>query len=230
MLTTHHATLEPGFVVLPALSGALLQVTEIWPGRPFPLGPQWDGEGTNFSLFSENAERVELCLFDDEDNETRVELCERTAFHWHGYLPGVRPGQRYGYRVHGPYDPRERAPLQPEQAADRPVREVDRGQGPLEPRQRAAVRAARRARATRPTSRWTTRTPRSRSPSRSSSTTQFDWEDDRPPNTPLHETVIYETHVKGFTKRHPGGARGPARHLRRASPTPRRSSTSRTSA
>jgi len=80
-------------------------VTEIWPGRPFPLGPTWDGEGTNFSLFSESAERVELCLFDDANNETRVEICERTAYQWHGYLPGVGPGQRYGYRVHGPYDP-----------------------------------------------------------------------------------------------------------------------------
>ena len=72
------------------------------PGAPFPLGATWDGEGTNFSLFSENAERVELCLFDDDDDETRVELTERTAFNWHCYLPGVGPGQRYGYRVHGP--------------------------------------------------------------------------------------------------------------------------------
>ena len=78
---------------------------EVWPGRPFPLGATWDGQGTNFSLFSEDAERVELCLFDDRDNETRVELTERTAYNWHGYLPGVGPGQRYGYRVHGPYDP-----------------------------------------------------------------------------------------------------------------------------
>ena len=179
------------------------EVTEIWPGRPFPLGPTWDGEGTNFSLFSENAERVELCLFDEEDDETRVELCERTAFHWHGYLPGVGPGQRYGYRVHGPYDPRERAPLQPAQAADRPVREVDRGQGPLEPRQRAA-RTSRRGRGRRRRPRDGRRGLRDRDPQVASSIDpHFDWEDDRPPNTPLHETVIYETHVKGFTMRHP---------------------------
>ena len=63
---------------------------EVWPGQPFPLGPTWDGNGTNFSLFSENAERVELCLFDDDDSETRVELTERTAFNWHCYLPGRR--------------------------------------------------------------------------------------------------------------------------------------------
>ncbi|HZP31439.1 MAG TPA: hypothetical protein VFC99_20975, partial [Acidimicrobiia bacterium] len=76
-----------------------------WPGRPFPLGPVWDGRGTNFSLFSENAERVELCLFDADDRETRFEVTERTAFNWHCYLPDVGPGQRYGYRVHGPYEP-----------------------------------------------------------------------------------------------------------------------------
>src|SRR4051794_35395841 len=80
-------------------------MTEVWPGRPFPLGPVWDEQGTNFSLFSENAERVELCLFDSDDRETRVPVLERTAFNWHCYLPGIGPGQRYGYRVHGPYDP-----------------------------------------------------------------------------------------------------------------------------
>ena len=79
----------------------------LWPGKPFPLGPVWDGEGTNFSLFSEHAERVELCLFDERDRETRYELTERTAFHWHGYLSGIGPGQRYGYRVHGPWAPEQ---------------------------------------------------------------------------------------------------------------------------
>ena len=76
-----------------------------WPGHPFPLGPVWDGEGTNFSLFSENAERVDLCLFDDGDTETCLQMTERTAFNWHFFVPGVGPGQRYGYRVHGPYEP-----------------------------------------------------------------------------------------------------------------------------
>ena len=74
---------------------------EVWPGEPFPLGATWDGGGTNFSLFSENATRVELCLFDEEGNEERVDLTEQTALQWHGYLPLVGPGQRYGYRVHG---------------------------------------------------------------------------------------------------------------------------------
>ena len=77
----------------------------VWPGLPFPLGPEWDGEGTNFSLFSEHAERVELCLFAGDGSEERIEVTERTAFNWHCYLPGVAPGQRYGYRVHGPYSP-----------------------------------------------------------------------------------------------------------------------------
>ena len=77
----------------------------VWPGQPFPLGPEWDGEGTNFSLFSEHAERVELCLYAGDGSEERIELTERTAFNWHCYLPGVGPGQRYGYRVHGPYSP-----------------------------------------------------------------------------------------------------------------------------
>ena len=83
-------------------AGALM---EVWPGAPFPLGATWDGEGTNFSIFSEHAERVELCLFDADDDETCVELTERTSFNWHCYLPGVHAGQRYGFRVHGPYDP-----------------------------------------------------------------------------------------------------------------------------
>ncbi|HWI07963.1 MAG TPA: hypothetical protein VNT54_10650, partial [Solirubrobacteraceae bacterium] len=85
----------------PAQEGA----PEVWPGRPFPLGPRWNGHGTNFSIFSENAERIELCLFDEDDNETRIELVEQTAHNWHCYVPGIGPGQRYGYRVHGPYDP-----------------------------------------------------------------------------------------------------------------------------
>src|SRR5438067_4668201 len=83
----------------------ILPLMEVWPGRPFPLGATWDGEGTNFALFSEHAERVELCLFDDEGREERLDLVERTALNSHGHVPGVRPGQRYGFRVHGAYDP-----------------------------------------------------------------------------------------------------------------------------
>ena len=79
----------------------------IWPGRHAPLGATFDGIGTNFSLFSEPAERVELCLFDMNGGERRVDLPERTALCWHGYLPDVKPGQRYGFRVHGPWAPEQ---------------------------------------------------------------------------------------------------------------------------
>ena len=77
----------------------------MWPGRPYPLGATYDGSGTNFALFSEVAERVELCLIAEDGTETRVDLTEVDAFVWHGYLPAITPGQRYGFRVHGPYDP-----------------------------------------------------------------------------------------------------------------------------
>jgi glycogen operon protein len=77
----------------------------IWPGSRYPLGATFDGGGTNFAIFSEVAEKIELCLFDDIGVENRLPLPERTGLIWHGYLPRVGPGQRYGYRVHGPYDP-----------------------------------------------------------------------------------------------------------------------------
>jgi isoamylase len=76
-----------------------------WPGNPYPLGATYDGAGTNFALFSEVADQVEVCLFDEDGKQTRIALPERDGFVWHGYLPMVVPGQRYGYRVHGPYDP-----------------------------------------------------------------------------------------------------------------------------
>ena len=86
---------------------------DMWPGAPYPLGATYDGGGTNFAIFSEVAERVELCLFDDDGVETRLDLPEREALVWHGYLPRIVPGQRYGYRVHGPYDPAPRPAVQP---------------------------------------------------------------------------------------------------------------------
>jgi glycogen operon protein len=76
-----------------------------WPGRPTPLGATWDGEGTNVALFSSGAENVDVCLFDEQDRETRIALEESTHHVWHGYLPQVGPGQRYGFRVAGPFDP-----------------------------------------------------------------------------------------------------------------------------
>ena len=78
---------------------------QVWPGNAYPLGATFDGTGTNFALFSEVAEKVELCLFDDDRVESRIELTEVDGYVWHVYLPEVQPGQRYGYRVHGPWDP-----------------------------------------------------------------------------------------------------------------------------
>ena len=81
--------------------------TQVWPGADYPLGATYDGTGTNFAIYSEVAEKVELCLFDAEGNEERIRLPERDAFVWHAFLPGIQPGQRYGYRVHGPYEPEQ---------------------------------------------------------------------------------------------------------------------------
>src|SRR5581483_8606622 len=80
---------------------------QIWPGNPYPLGATFDGTGVNFSIYSGLAERVELCLFDENGSETRVDLPEVTAYCWHGFIPGLQPGQRYGFRVHGPYSPEQ---------------------------------------------------------------------------------------------------------------------------
>jgi glycogen operon protein len=175
-------------------------MTDAWPGRPFPLGPTWDGAGTNFSLFSEHAERVELCLFDDEGHETRVAVRERTAHNWHCYLPGVGPGQRYGYRVYGRYEPEEGDRFNPAKllvdpyakAIDGPVRWEAANVFPyvadgtdtadLEPDDEDSADAVPRSVIVDPS---------------------FEWDGDRRPETPWSETVIYETHVKGFTARGP---------------------------
>src|SRR5262249_22255722 len=158
--------------------------------------PVWDGSGTNFSLFSENAERVELCLFDDADRETRLELAERTAYQWHGYVPGIGPGQRYGYRVHGAYEPNRRHRFNPRKllidpyakAIEGPIRfgagrvlPYRAGGDDLEPDQSDDAAAI---------------------PKCVVVDESFDWEGDQPLRIPWHETVIYETHVRGFTKLH----------------------------
>src|SRR5215218_3934092 len=104
--TSREATLDP--VTLPTeitLPRAHPTVAEIWPGHPYPLGATYEGLGTNFALFSEVAERVELCLLDEDGTERRYDLAEMTGFVWHGYVPTVAPGQRYGFRVHGPWEP-----------------------------------------------------------------------------------------------------------------------------
>ncbi|MFN0146588.1 MAG: glycogen debranching protein GlgX, partial [Dehalococcoidia bacterium] len=169
--------------------------TTVWPGKPFPLGAIYDGAGTNFSLFSESAEKVELCLFDASGAEERIPLPEVTSYCWHGYLPGLRPGQRYGYRVHGAWDPASgrrfnaaKLLLDPyAMAIDGPVRW---GAGAFPYNFNDPDRADRRNNA-RLIPKAIVIDPR------------YDWRWDRRLNIPWHETVIYETHVKGFTARHP---------------------------
>jgi isoamylase len=178
-------------------------VQAVWPGRPFPLGAAWDGNGTNFSLFSEHAERVELCLFDDEDNEQRHELTERTAFNWHGYLPGIGPGQRYGYRVYGPYDPKSGHRFNPAKLLIDPYAKSIEGKVrwnranvlPYVPQPDAGDDAD----LERDDEDSAIAIPKS-----VVIDDRFEWEGDRRPDTPFDRTVIYETHVKGFTMRHPG--------------------------
>ncbi|MDX1657695.1 MAG: glycogen debranching protein GlgX [Nitriliruptorales bacterium] len=169
---------------------------ELWPGQPYPLGATYDGFGTNFSVFSEAADRVELCLFDGDGAESRIELPEVTGFVWHGYAPNLGPGQRYGFRVHGPYDPEQGLrcnankllidPYAKAVVGDLEWNEAVFGYEFGDPHGAASSDDSApyvpRCVVTNP---------------------YFDWGDDRHPRTPWHETVIYEVHVKGMTQLHP---------------------------
>jgi glycogen operon protein len=168
----------------------------VWPGNPYPLGATYDGGGTNFAVFSEVAERVELCLFDEAGTETRVDLPEREALVWHGYLPRVVPGQRYGYRVHGRYDPHDGLRCNSAKLLLDPYAKAIDGRTEWS----EAMFAYRFG------------DPLSRNDGDSGPFAQksvvvnpfFDWGNDRPLRIPMWQTVIYETHVKGITMRHPG--------------------------
>ncbi|MFC4531853.1 glycogen debranching protein GlgX [Sphaerisporangium dianthi] len=168
---------------------------EVWPGEPYPLGATWDGVGTSFSLFSEVAERVELCLFDDAGQETRIDLPEVDGFVWHGYLPGIMPGQRYGYRVHGPYDPAAGHHCDPGKLLLDPYAKAIEG----EVRWDKSLFAYQFS----DPSRRNTDDSAPYMPKNVVVNPFFDWGSDRPPRTPYHETVIYEAHVRGLTMRHP---------------------------
>ncbi|MGH3305587.1 MAG: glycogen debranching protein GlgX [Streptosporangiaceae bacterium] len=167
----------------------------VWPGVAYPLGATWDGSGTNFALFSEVAERVELCLFDHAGTETRLELTEVDGFVWHCYLPGIGPGQSYAYRVTGPYDPRRGHRCNPAKllldpygkALDGLVRWDDAllGYRPDVPDQPSDTDSA------------------PFMPRNVVINPYFDWTGDRQLRTPYHQTVIYEAHVRGLTIRHP---------------------------
>src|SRR5689334_5117738 len=167
---------------------------EVWPGTAYPLGATFDGAGTNFSLFSEVAERVELCLFDRDGREHRIELPEVTAFCWHGYLPGIRPGQRYGYRVHGPYDPARVQRCNPHNLLLHPYANTIAG----ELQRQAAVFGYPLGDPDGPPD---TQDSAPYVPRCVVINPFFDWSHDRAPAAPWHQSVIYEAHVKGFTAR-----------------------------
>ena len=174
-------------------------ITRIWPGKPYPLGATWDGQGVNFALFSEHATRVEVCLFDDAGatvESQRITLPEQTDYVWHAYIPDLVPGQCYGYRVHGPYTPERGLRFNPNKLLVDPYAKALSGQiqwadalfgytvgeddNTLDERDSAPF------------------IPRSVVVDGS-----FDWGDDKLLCTPLHQSVIYELHVKGFTRLHP---------------------------
>jgi isoamylase len=167
---------------------------KIWPGEPFPLGATFSGEGTNFSLFSEAATRVELCLFDDAGQETRVILPEITALCWHGYLPGIMPGQRYGYRVHGPWAPEHGHWCNPNKLLLDPYAKAIDGEWTwnesLFPYHFAEPEGSKND-----------LDSAAHIPKCVVVDQSFDWEGDRPPRMPWHKTIVYEAHVKGLTKR-----------------------------
>ncbi|GAA2415931.1 glycogen debranching protein GlgX [Actinomadura vinacea] len=174
---------------------------EVWPGDAYPLGATWDGTGTNFALFSEVAERVQLCLFDADGREERHDLPEVDGFVWHGYLPGVGPGQRYGYRVHGPYDPREGHRCNPSKLLIDPYTKAVEDVAPGELiRWHESLFSYRFA----DPDALNTDDSAPYMPKNVVINPFFDWGDDRPPRVPYHESLIYEAHVKGLTKLHPG--------------------------
>jgi len=172
----------------------------VWPGKPYPLGATWDGEGVNFSLFSEHAEKVELCLFDEVGKEQLeiVEMHWQTDQAWHCYLPEARPGQLYGYRVYGPYDPENGLRFNHNKLLLDPYAKDIRGH--LE--WNDALFGYTIGHETEDLS-FDERDSAPFMPKSRVIDTAFSWGDDRPPDIPWHDTVIYEMHVRGFTKRCP---------------------------
>jgi isoamylase len=175
---------------------------KIWPGRSYPLGATWDATGVNFALFSEQATKVELCLFDSADaahESERITLSERTDQVWHAYLPEVLPGQLYGYRVHGPFEPQKGLRFNPNKVL-------------LDPYARSIGRDVRWSdevfgyRVGDPNAdlSFDERDDAAHAPLGLVIDPAFTWGNDQPPRTPWHKTIIYELHVKGFTQLHPG--------------------------
>ncbi|MFZ4638923.1 MAG: glycogen debranching protein GlgX [Nodosilinea sp.] len=174
---------------------------QVWPGRPHPLGATWDGAGTNFALFSENATGVDLCLFDDQGRETRLPLTEVENYVWHGYLADVGPGQRYGFRVHGPYIPALGHRFNPHKLLIDPYARALEGDVQLNP----VIFGYNMADITIKDADLTFSEVDSAPcvPKAIVIDPHFDWGSDRHPHTPWHRTIIYETHVRGLTQTHP---------------------------
>jgi isoamylase len=169
----------------------------VLPGKPFPLGATWDGTGVNFAVYSENATKVELCLYDNRSRKEyeRFEVKENTAFTWHCYIPGVQPGQLYGYRVHGPWEPARGLRFNPAKLLIDPYAQAVSGrvnwEEPIFPYQFGEEDSD------------TVRDDRDDGDGMPKGVVvhpYFDWEQDRSPRTPLSDSVIYEVHVKGFSK------------------------------
>ena len=179
----------------------MIDLTTLRPGRPFPQGATWDGAGTNFSLFSENCDRVELCLFDEDGTEQRIHVYDQTGFQHHVYVPGVGPGYRYGYRVHGPYDPAHGHRFNPAKLLIDPYAKAIDGAVDWNAANALPYLAdgGEDADLNIDESDDAAAIPRSIVVDPS-----FDWGEDRLLGRRWSETVIYETHVKGFTMRHPG--------------------------
>ena len=202
---------QPG-AASPETDRATPTLPTVWPGNAYPLGASYDGAGTNFSLFSEIAERVDLCLIDERGDESRIPLDEVDGYVWHAYLPNITPGQRYGFRVHGPFDPAAGHRCDPSKLLLDPYGKSFDGDftfgqalfsydlTAVDPNGDTAI----------------TGTPPMIDSLGQTMTSVvinpfFDWAFDRAPLTPYHETVIYEAHVKGLTMTHPGipeGLRG----------------------
>ena len=169
----------------------------VWPGQPRPLGASWDGDGTNFAVFAEGADAVELALFDESGRERRIRLPEVTAHVWHGYVPEARPGQRYGFRAHGPYDPDSGQRYNPAKLLLDPYARAIEGEVDWDPSMFGYP----------PGGDDLVADDRDSAPHMPKSVVVHDagfpWGDDRHPDVPWADAVIYEAHVRGFTMRHP---------------------------
>ena len=173
---------------------------ETWPGKPYPLGAKYDYKGVNFSLFAENAHGVELCLYDEDGNESnRIKVIERTHNNWHVYIPGLKPGQQYGYRVYGPYEPENGHRFNPNKLLIDPYAKALNGTGEWND----ALFGYEIGHEAEDLS-FSESDSGPYTPKCVVIDEAYDWENDTQLKIPLNKTIIYETHVKGFTKRFPG--------------------------